>query len=49
MLEITETSLITQMAEVRAYLDLLRTLNYRIAMDDSAPAIRRCVIWSTCG
>ena len=34
MLEITETSLITQMAEVRAYLDLLRTVNYRIAMDD---------------
>jgi len=34
MLEITETSLITQMAEVRTYLDLLRTINYRIAMDD---------------
>lgn len=34
MLEITETSLITQMDEVRTYLDLLRTLNYRIAMDD---------------
>ncbi|MFZ3174926.1 MAG: EAL domain-containing protein [Thiobacillus sp.] len=34
MLEITETSLITQMAEVSTYLDLLRTLNYRIAMDD---------------
>ncbi len=34
MLEITETSLITQMAEVRTYLDLLRTVNYRIAMDD---------------
>ncbi len=34
MLEITETSLITQMIEVRTYLDLLRTLNYRIAMDD---------------
>jgi diguanylate cyclase (GGDEF)-like protein len=34
MLEITETSLITQMVEVRTYLDLLRTLNYRIAMDD---------------
>lgn len=34
MLEITETSLITQMTEVRAYLDLLRTVNYRIAMDD---------------
>ena len=34
MLEITETSLITQMVEVRTYLDLLRTVNYRIAMDD---------------
>jgi len=34
ILEITETSLITQMAEVRTYLDLLRTVNYRIAMDD---------------
>jgi diguanylate cyclase (GGDEF)-like protein len=34
MLEITETSLITQMAEVRTYLDLLRTVDYRIAMDD---------------
>ena len=34
MLEITETSLITQMVEVRTYLDLLRSLNYRIAMDD---------------
>jgi len=34
MIEITETSLITQMAEVRTYLDLLRTVNYRIAMDD---------------
>jgi diguanylate cyclase (GGDEF)-like protein len=34
MLEITETSLITQMIEVRTYLDLLRTVNYRIAMDD---------------
>jgi diguanylate cyclase (GGDEF)-like protein len=34
MLEITETSLITQMDEVRTYLDLLRTVNYRIAMDD---------------
>jgi len=33
MLEITETSLITQMAEVRTYLDLLRTIHYRIAMD----------------
>jgi diguanylate cyclase (GGDEF)-like protein len=34
MLEITEISLITQMAEVRTYLDLLRTVHYRIAMDD---------------
>ena len=34
MLEITETSLITQMVEVRTYLDLLRTVNFRIAMDD---------------
>ncbi len=34
ILEITETSLITQMTEVRTYLDLLRTVNYRIAMDD---------------
>ncbi len=34
MLEITETSLITQMVEVRTYLDLLRSLDYRIAMDD---------------
>lgn len=34
MLEITETSLITQMIDVRTYLDLLRTVNYRIAMDD---------------
>ena len=34
MLEITETSLITQMSEVRTYLDLLRTINFRIAMDD---------------
>jgi diguanylate cyclase (GGDEF)-like protein len=34
MLEITETSLITQMAEVRTYLELLHTVNYRIAMDD---------------
>ncbi|MFN3544988.1 MAG: EAL domain-containing protein [Thiobacillus sp.] len=34
MLEITETSLITQMNEVRTYLDLLRTAGYRIAMDD---------------
>jgi diguanylate cyclase (GGDEF)-like protein len=34
MLEITETSLITQMSEVSTYLELLRTVNYRIAMDD---------------
>jgi len=34
MLEITETSLITQMNEVRTYLELLRTVNFRIAMDD---------------
>lgn len=34
MLEITEISLITQMTEVRTYLDLLRTVHYRIAMDD---------------
>ncbi len=34
MLEITETSLITQMDEVSIYLDLLRTVNFRIAMDD---------------
>jgi diguanylate cyclase (GGDEF)-like protein len=34
MLEITETSLITQMVEVSTYLDLLRTVNYSIAMDD---------------
>lgn len=34
ILEITETSLITQILEVRTYLDLLRTVNYRIAMDD---------------
>ena len=34
MLEITETSLITQMSEVSTYLDLLRTVNFRIAMDD---------------
>lgn len=34
MLEITETSLITQMGDVRTYLDLLHTVNYRIAMDD---------------
>lgn len=34
MLEITETSLITQMEDVRSYLDLLGSVNYRIAMDD---------------
>lgn len=34
MLEITETSLITQMVEVSTYLELLRTVNFRIAMDD---------------
>ena len=34
MLEITETSLITQINEVSTYLELLRTVNYRIAMDD---------------
>ena len=34
MLEITETSLITQMGAVSTYLDLLRTVNFRIAMDD---------------
>ena len=34
MLEITETSLITQMNEVSTYLDLLHTANFRIAMDD---------------
>jgi len=34
MLEITETSLITQIEEVRTYLDLLRSLQYRVAMDD---------------
>ena len=34
MLEITETSLITQMNEVSSYLELLRNVNYRIAMDD---------------
>jgi len=34
MLEITETSLITQLMEVRTYLDLLRTVNFKIAMDD---------------
>ena len=34
ILEITETSLITQMLEARTYLDLLRASHYRIAMDD---------------
>ena len=34
ILEITETSLITQMNEARTYLDLLRAAHYRIAMDD---------------
>lgn len=34
ILEITETSLITQMMEARTYLDLLRTTHFRIAMDD---------------
>jgi EAL domain-containing protein (putative c-di-GMP-specific phosphodiesterase class I) len=34
MLEITETSLITQINAVHTYLELLRTVNYRIAMDD---------------
>ena len=34
MLEITETSLITQINAVNTYLELLRTVNYRIAMDD---------------
>jgi len=34
MLEITETSLITQIMEVRTYLELLRTVNFKIAMDD---------------
>ena len=34
ILEITETSLITQMIEARTYLDLLRASHYRIAMDD---------------
>jgi diguanylate cyclase (GGDEF)-like protein len=33
-LEITETSLITQIQEVRTYLELLHTVNYKIAMDD---------------
>jgi diguanylate cyclase (GGDEF)-like protein len=34
MLEITETSLITQIEDVRSYLDLLRSSHYKIAMDD---------------
>ena len=34
MLEITETSLITQMLEARTHLDLLRAAHFRIAMDD---------------
>ncbi len=34
MLEITETSLITQMNEVSTYLELLHTASFRIAMDD---------------
>ena len=34
MLEITETSLITQIEEVRTYLDLLRSLHFTVAMDD---------------
>lgn len=34
MLEITETSLITQISEVSTYLDLLRTVHFQIAMDD---------------
>jgi len=34
ILEITETSLITQMVEVSSHLEMLRTVNYRIAMDD---------------
>ncbi len=34
ILEITETSLITQMLEARTYLDLLRAAHFRIAMDD---------------
>jgi diguanylate cyclase (GGDEF)-like protein len=34
MIEIAETSLITQVTEARTYLDLLRTAQYRIAMDD---------------
>lgn len=34
ILEITETSLITQMMEARTHLDLLRAAHFRIAMDD---------------
>ena len=34
ILEITETSLITQMIEAQHYLDLLRAAHFRIAMDD---------------
>jgi diguanylate cyclase (GGDEF)-like protein len=34
ILEITETSLITQMNEVRDYLEMLRAEHYQIAMDD---------------
>ncbi len=34
ILEITETSLITQISEARTHLDLLRAANFRIAMDD---------------
>jgi len=34
ILEITETSLITQMIEAHHYLDLLRAAHFRIAMDD---------------
>jgi diguanylate cyclase (GGDEF)-like protein len=33
-LEITETSLITQIFEVRSYLDMLRAAHFQIAMDD---------------
>lgn len=34
IVEITETSLITQMMEARTYLDLLRAAHFKIAMDD---------------
>ena len=34
ILEITETSLITQIMEARTHLELLRTAHFRIAMDD---------------